>query len=167
MADESAPIARNSNVVQNVQNSDTTLVLMGSDGKTRTTKEVDQPGVQGRKVELAKNDSLHLSDDGKVADIINGNGEVVGSFTAPRLFDENGSELSARFFVYDDILILAQEGIANRDACTKATVGKWTYRVGAAGVCGALGAGTGGLAGGACGLGASLAEDHIDFDKVC
>lgn len=143
------------------------MTLQGSDGLTRTTSPVEQPGVQGRNLHLQPGDHVNISGDGQTADIINADGDVVGSFTAPKLYDDEGEELSARFFLHEGMLILAQTGPTARDACTKATVGKWTYRVGAAGVCGALGAGSGGLAGGACGLGANLAEDHINFNKVC
>lgn len=141
--------------------------LQGSDGLTRTTSPVEQPGVQGRNLDLQPGDEINISVDGQTAEIINAAGDVVGSFTAPQIYDIEGNELSASFVFYDGMLILTETGPTARGACTKATVGKWTYRIGAAGVCGALAAGTGGLAGGACGLGANAAEDHIDFNKVC
>lgn len=144
-----------------------TLVLQGADGLTRSTTPVEQSGVQGRQLNLKPGDRIDISADGQRAELVNKDGEIVGAFTAPGLYDEDGNELPARFVTYENMLILSETGVAARDACTKATVGKWTYRVGAAGVCGALGAASGGLAGGACGLGAAAAEDNIDFDTVC
>ncbi|WP_155860784.1 hypothetical protein [Corynebacterium timonense] len=146
---------------------DDSFILQGADGLTRSTSPVEQPGVQGRHIELQPGDRIEISADGQTADLVNKDGDVVGSFTAPQIYDADGNELSARFAQYEDMLILAETGPSTRDACTKATVGKWTYRIGAAGVCGALGAATGGVAGGACGLGATWAEDNINFDSVC
>lgn len=146
---------------------DSSFVLQGADGLTRSTLPVDQPGVQGRHIELQPGDRIEISGDGQIADLVNKDGDVVGSFTAPQIYDADGNELSASFVQYEDMLILAETGLSSRDACTKAAVGKWTYRVGATGVCGALGAGTGGVAAGACGLGAAWAEDNINFDSVC
>lgn len=141
--------------------------LQGADGLTRTTFPVEQPGVQGRNLDLQPGDEINISVDGQTAEIINAAGDVVGSFTAPQLYDDEGNELTARFAFHEGMLIVAETGPTARDACTKASVDKWTYRVGATGVCGALGAGTGGLAGGLCGLGAAAVEDRINFDKVC
>lgn len=91
----------------------------------------------------------------------------VGIFEAPQLYDGAGNQIPAALKVSDNLLLVVQSGTQNRSACGKATAGKWTYRIGAAGVCGALAAGTGGVTGAACGLGASAAEDHINFDSVC
>lgn len=143
------------------------MILPGSDGLTRRAVPAPDSTIQGKKVELQPGDRIDISVDGQTAHIVNSEGEIVGDFTAPRLYDDQGNELDARFVTYEDLLILAQTGITTRDACTKATVGKWTYRIGAAGVCTAAGLGLTPGAGAACGLGASGLEDQIPFDKVC
>lgn len=171
----SAPLAgaqssqSSSNLGNNVAeaNSETQL-LLGSDGKDRATTPVDEPGIQGKKVELLPGDRLEVTEDGQKAHIINADGDVVGIFEAPRLVTEDGTEKEARFAVSGELLTLqAQQGGIQLMSCTRAEVGKWTYRVGVIGVCGALAAGTGGVAGGLCGLGAAWAEDNIPFDSVC
>lgn len=116
---------------------------------------------------LQPGDVVVISNDEQRADIMNVHGEVVGSFTNPQLYDDQGKEINARFFLVDDILALTERGTGYRETCTKATVVKRTYRIGALGVCGASGAGTGGLGGAACGAGSMALEDSINFESVC
>ncbi|MFI5504728.1 hypothetical protein ACFLIN_05165 [Corynebacterium kutscheri] len=157
---------------QNYTESNTTQsshdnALLGSDGLIRKTRKVEDADIQGRKLDLQPGDIVKISADGQQADIINSKGEVVGSFTSPGLYDHDGNKLDTRFVYDDEILSLIEDGALFVDACGKSTLGKWTYRVGAAGVCGAFGAGTSGLGGAACGLGFAALEDQINFDKVC
>lgn len=124
-----------------------TQLLLGSDGKTRATTTVSEPGVQGKKVELLPDDRLEVTEGGQEAHIVNADEDVVGIVEAPRLVAEDGTQKEAHFVVYGDLLTLQaqQDGIQFR-SCTRSEVGKWTYRVGAAGV---------------------WAEDNITFNGVC
>ena len=43
------------------------MTLQGSDGLTRTTSPVEQPGVQGRNLHLQPGDHVNISGDGPVS----------------------------------------------------------------------------------------------------
>lgn len=141
-------------------------MLQGSDGVARRIEDFDQDGLQGRRVFLSDGDRLEVKAGGTQVSLVNSDGDEVGVFSNPTVVQDGHSKPGV-FSVVGDVVTVAPAGPQFRDACRKATVGKWTYRIGATGVCTAFGLGTSGLGGAACGLGASAAEDQINFDKVC
>lgn len=101
--------------------------------------------------------------------IVNAEGSVVGVFVSP-VVETNGIEAPALFSLDGDFLTVRAaelpDPVAESKSCTRATVGKWTYRVTGGLTCGALGASTG-VGGVLCGLGTAGLEDRIPFDNVC
>lgn len=95
----------------NADVSNSSAVLQGADGLTRSTIPVDYIGLHGKRLALQPGDVVVISNDDQRADIMNVHGEVVGSFTNPQLYDDQGKEINARFFLVDDILALTERGV--------------------------------------------------------
>lgn len=146
---------------------DSTRIVSDSHGEQRVLRSVSSRTQTGRIVDLKPGERLRLSDGHRKAELIDASGDVLLVFDQPTYEDNDGTTREAYFKVNGNELIYTLGTKFRRDACGRATAGKWTMRVGAAFVCGAFGAATSGVGGGACGLAYSGLEDHIDFDRVC
>ncbi|MDO5031909.1 hypothetical protein [Corynebacterium sp.] len=143
------------------------VLAVGADGIVRkiVTKDNGEGGdnTLANKLELAKGDTVEISDDAQVATVRQADGSVLGEFVAP-VMNVGGSEVQGQF-AYEDgnLLTTFKDDVFVPYGCWQGTTAKWTWRVAAGLACGALGVVS--VPGGfACGLGAAGAEDAMDID---
>lgn len=163
-----------SQVVATLSDKDTTAsfsieTLQGSDGLHRWAVYNKKSGIDGKKITLYRGDTLQISEDAKQVRIVNRKGNTVGTFNAPEIVTDDGEVTPAKFSIRNGNYVTLDYETPQYAArsCWRATLGKWTYRVGAGGICTAFGLGTSGVGGFACGLGAAYIEDKIPFNSVC
>lgn len=147
------------------------ILALGKDGIARTVVTKDN-GAGGEntlsnELKLMPGDRVEISEDGLVASVFENDGSLLGEFVSPTVNVE-GEDIQGQFeFENGNLLTTFDDDVTLPFACWQGTTAKWTWRVAAGLVCGALGVVT--VPGGfACGLGAAGAEDAMNIDgRAC
>lgn len=144
------------------------ILAIGDDGVARTVVTEDN-GAGGKnalsnELKLASGDRVEISPDGLVVSVYQKGGSLLGEFVSPSV-NINGEDVQGQFEFEDgNLLTTFHDNVELPFGCWQGTTAKWTWRVAAGMVCGALGVVS--VPGGfACGLGAAGAEDAMNIDQ--